>query len=93
MKLLEFGGRPMFYGGILSKKVDYKILKEAYDEYEKRKHLQYEFMEYHGKLADNVFVTKFSDGSEIITNYADKPYSYKNCIIAPMDYQLIKSKK
>ncbi|MBE6413901.1 MAG: hypothetical protein E7035_05035 [Verrucomicrobiaceae bacterium] len=93
LKLVEFGGRPMFYGGVLSKNVDYKILKEAYDEYEKRKHLQYEFMDFHGELAKNVYVTRFSDGSEIVTNYTDKPFSYKDKTIAPMDYQLLNSKK
>ena len=76
----------MFYGGVLSRNVDYKILKEAYDEYEKRKHLQYEFMEYHGKLADNVFITRYSNKTRIVCNYGKEPYTYKGVEVKPMDY-------
>ena len=90
LKLAEFGGRPTFYAGMTKKDIDYTILKEAYDEYAKRRHLQYEFMDYHGKLADNVFITRFSDKTRIITNYGSTSYNYKGIEVKPMDYIIYK---
>ncbi|MBI5819135.1 MAG: hypothetical protein HZA88_09105 [Verrucomicrobia bacterium] len=87
LKVAEFGGRPTFYF------IDYKNLKpikQAYDEYQPIKYLQYEFMDYHGSIGDNVFVTRYSDGSEVVTNYSDKDFSCKGRVIKPMDYQLFK---
>ncbi len=92
LKMVEFGGRPSYYWAI-NKNCDFGVLKEAYDEYEKRKHLQYEFMEYHGKLADNVFITRYSDKTRIICNYGKDPYIYKGIEVKPMDYIIYNSKK
>ncbi len=88
MKVAEFGGRPTFYRGIRDDNL--APLKEAYDEYQPMKYLQYEFMDFHGELAKDVFVTRYSDGSEVVTNYSDKPFEYKKQTIAPMDYRLFK---
>ena len=89
LKVAEFGGRPTFYF------IDYKNLKpikQAYDEYQPMKYLQYEFMDYHGSIGDNVFLTRYSDGSEVVTNYSDKDFSCKGRIIKPMDYQLFQTR-
>ena len=45
--------------------------KEAYDEYQPMKNLQYEFMESHREIAPKVFVTRCSDGSKTAVNYSD----------------------
>jgi hypothetical protein len=92
LKMVEFGGRPSYYWAI-NKNCDFGVLKEAYDEYEKRKHLQYEFMEYHGKLADNVFITRYSDKTRIVCNYGKEPYNYKGVEVKPMDYIIYKPSK
>lgn len=44
-------------------------IKAAYDEYEKFKHLQYEFMENHKKLGDGLYRTTYSDGTMITVDY------------------------
>ncbi len=88
LKLYEFGGRPTFYGGIRDNNL--KPIKEAYDEYQPMKYLQYEFMDDHRELAPDVFLTVYSDGSEVVTNYTDKPFEYKGKSVNAKDYCLFK---
>ncbi len=89
MKLYEFGGRPTFYGGIQDKNL--KPIKDAYDEYQKMKYLQYEFMDFHGEIAPDVFVTRYSNGNEVISNYSDKDFSYNGEVVKAKDYRLFKT--
>ena len=88
LKLYEFGGRPTFYGYIRDK--DLTPIKQAYDEYQPMKYLQYEFMDFHGELAKDVFITKYSDGSEVASNYTNADFIYKGKSVKPMDYRLYK---
>lgn len=87
LKVYEFGGRPTFY---YSPYKDLKPIKQAYDEYQPMKYLQYEFMESHDEIAKDVFLTRYSDGSEVVSNYSEKVFSYKGKKIPAMDYKLIK---
>ena len=87
LKLYEFGGRPTFY---FNPYKDLKPIKAAYDEYQPMKYLQYEFMESHDELANDVFRTTYSDGSEVVCNYSDKAFVYRGETVKPMDYKLIK---
>ena len=85
--LYEAGGRPTFYWD------DYKDLnriKQAYDEYQPLKYLQYEFIQKHETVAENVTRTAYSDGSEIVTNFSDKPFEYKGEIVPAKDFKLFK---
>ncbi|MBP3663204.1 MAG: hypothetical protein J6J25_08885 [Bacteroidales bacterium] len=50
-------------------------------------HLQYEFMEDHCELAPQVFRTLWSDGTELICNYTEEPYTYKGVEVSPSDYK------
>ena len=46
-------------------------------------------MDFHDEIAPDVFVTRYSDGSRIVTNYTDKPFNYKNRGVVPaMEYKL-----
>ncbi len=93
LKVFEFGGRPSYYGHLMYDE-NFEDVKTTYDEYQKVKHLQLEFMDYHDEIAPNVFVTKYSDGSQIITNYTDKDFNYKNKgIVKAKDYKLFPSTK
>jgi len=56
-------------------------IKEAYDEYEELKHLQYEFMDDHRKLQDGVYQTTYSDGTVVIVDYNSETYS----IVSPVE--------
>ena len=87
LKLYEFGGRPTFY---FNPYTDLKPIKEAYDEYQPVKHLQFEFMESHDEVAKDVFITRYSDGSEIVCNYSDKAFAYRGRDLKSMDYVLVK---
>ncbi len=88
LKFVEFGGRLTYYWGLVNDEIFPKV-KQAYDEYQKIKHLQLEFMDFHGEIAPNVFVTRYSDGSRIVTNYTNKEFNYKGKgVVKPMDYKL-----
>ncbi len=83
LKVIEFGGRPSFYY------IDYKDLspmKGFYDEYQKLKHLQFEFMDSHEEVAKGVFSTTYSDGTCIVCNYRDEAFDFKGKSIKPKSY-------
>lgn len=83
----EFGGRPVYYTATNVKNVP--KIKEFYDEYQKVAHLQLEFMQEHKKLADDVYLTVYGDGSRVVTNYTNAPYEFEGKKVAAMDYLLI----
>ena len=64
-------------------------VKVGWDIYEKLSFLQYEFMEAHDQLADHVFRTGYSNGAELITNYNDQPFVYRDRTIAAKDFLLL----
>ncbi len=51
-----------------------EAIKKAYDEYEKYKYLQYEFIENHERLSKKVARTTYSDGTVVTVNYEDDTY-------------------
>ncbi len=83
----EFGGRPVFYGG-WTKLSNLHFVKEVYDEYQKVSYLQLEFMEDHRALTDDVYLTVYGDGSEVVTNYTDEVFGYRGKKVSPRDYLL-----
>ena len=85
LKLQEFGGRPVFY---YTKYEDVAPLKRAYDDYRQRSHLQYCFMDDHRELAPDVFLTRYSNGEETVTNYGDKAFTYRNETVPPRAFKL-----
>ncbi len=89
--LYEFGGRPTFYNEFNVNNL--APVKQAYDEYQKLKHLQYEFIEGHKKIASDVYQTRFSDGSKIIANHSDADYVFEGEIVKAKDYKFLASPK
>ena len=47
-------------------------------------------MDFHGEIAEAVFLTRYADGSEIVTNYSDRPFTHRRRTIGPKDYRLFK---
>ncbi len=86
LKIVEFGGRPIFY---TYKFADVPRIKRAWDEFKPVRHLQKEMMTEHNTIAENVFITKFGDGSQIISNYNKEPFDYKGNVVKPISYILI----
>lgn len=113
LKLIEFGGRPLFYfyrnfknfgkdpnavpditcatDQELTESV--KKIKEGYDEFQKLRYLQLEFMNDHQQIAPDVFKTIFSDGTIIIVNYSDKDFYFENKKVGSMSCLAIKNGK
>ncbi|MDD5502386.1 MAG: DUF5696 domain-containing protein, partial [Candidatus Thermoplasmatota archaeon] len=89
LKVMEHGGRPCFYW-MNYKKYGMAPVKEIYDMYQPVKYLQYEFMDEHKELAKDVFMTRYGDGSEIITNYSEVEFPYKGENVNAHEYKLFK---
>ncbi len=90
LQFWEYGGRPVFYW---KKAEPVEEVLKIYKEYQPMAYLQYEFMDFHGEIAPQVFITRYSDGSEVITNYTKQPYTYKGQSVPAEDYKLFKAKK
>ena len=63
-------------------------MKKMYDDYMKLLHLQYEFMESHEEIAKDVYLVKYSDGSEMIFNYRTSLFEYRGRQVAAKEYEL-----
>lgn len=90
LKIVEFGGRPIFY---TYKFADVPRIKKAYDEFVPVRYLQKELMHSHEKIAPNVFVTEYEDGTKVVSNYNDKPFKYENTEVSPLFYKIFPPKK
>ncbi|MBE6413305.1 MAG: hypothetical protein E7035_01975 [Verrucomicrobiaceae bacterium] len=90
LQFWEYGGRPSFYW-YNGKYMD--EVQKIYERYQPMIYLQYEFMDFHGEIAPQVFVTRYSDGSEVITNYTKQQFSYKGEVVPAEDFKLFKNKK
>ena len=86
LKIVEFGGRPIFY---TYKFADVPRIKKAWDEFVPVRHLQREQMTEHRTLAPGVFLTAYGDGSKTVCNYTDKPYVHAGTSVQPMGYILV----
>ena len=61
-------------------------IKKGADEYARRCNLQYEFMERHERIAENVFKAAYSDGSFTICNYNNEMVMVDGCEIPAVSY-------
>ena len=86
LKIVEFGGRPIFY---TYKFADVPRIKKAWDEFVPVRHLQREQMTEHRTLAPGVFLTAYGDGSKTVCNYTDKPYVHAGKSVRSMSYILV----
>ena len=86
LKLVEFGGRPIFYTSAFR---DIPYIKKAFDEFKPVRHLQLEFMQSHSKLAKGVYLTEFGNGERIVCNYNETPFVFEGKTIEPISYILI----
>lgn len=64
-------------------------IKEGYDEFTARAHLQTEFMERHEALDTDVFRTAYANGTEIVCNYRQTPFVYKGRTVEPLRHIVI----
>ena len=87
LRLVEWGARPAIYDLTTATIPE---LKAMYDFYEQYKHLQLEFMDSHQEIANGIFLVKYSNKTDVVVNYTDKPFEYKKQIVAPKSFKLIK---
>ncbi len=85
LKIIEFGGRPIFY---TYKFADVPRIKKAWDEFVPVRHLQRELMTSHREIATGVFETCYDDGSRTVCNYRAEPFVVCGKTIPSMGYVL-----
>ncbi len=85
--LAEFGARPIIYTNKISMVPN---IAEAYRQYKPFAYLSTKFMQSHEKLSDTARLIKYSDGSRVVINYADKPFAFEGVEISPISYKIFK---
>ena len=63
-------------------------IREGCDLWRPFARLQYEFIDGHERLADGVFLTTWSDGTRLVTNYTDAPFVFEGQTVGALDYAL-----
>jgi len=87
LKLVEFGGRPIFY---TYKPKDVPAMKRAWEEFVPVRHLQKELMLSHKEIAPGVTATRYGNGETVVCNYTEKPYSFKNAMVPSLGYKIVR---
>lgn len=85
LRLVEFGGRPIFYG-VSDRNIP--AIAKAYEDFKPLRHLQRVFMQSHDMISEKVAKVTYADGTVIVCNYGDEPYSYDGKTVAPLAYLL-----
>jgi hypothetical protein len=58
-------------------------LRRVYDDVQRLKHLQMEFLDGHRQLAEQVFETSYSNGQRTVVNYGEQPHPLPSGEIVP----------
>lgn len=85
LRLAEWGARPSIYELTDSTVAELAAMYKFYEGY---KRLQLEFMESHEEISKGVFLVKYSDGTDVIVNYTQKPFVYRGTAVAAESYKL-----
>lgn len=88
--LVEYGGRPAIYSVMAKETNRINAIKDAYKRYQPLKHLRWERMVSHKKLAEGVFETAYENGQRTIVNYNKTPFKMGDIVVKPRDYMLLK---
>ena len=64
-------------------------IRKGTDEYSRRAHLQYAFMERHEKVAQGVYKTAYSTGAYTLCNYNDHTVKVEGREVPPLGYVLV----
>lgn len=89
LKLIEFGGRPIFYDFDDKRLPD---LKRAYDQHKVLRHLQLEEMVEHRKLQPGVIRLTYGNGDRVYVNHTSEPQSVDGITLPPIDWKLVASR-
>ena len=68
---------------------DIMIGQEAYNEYEKLKHLQLEYIENHEILTPGVVCVTYSNGESILVNYNSTSAKVRGITVPAQDYRIV----
>ena len=63
-------------------------MKEGYDEYARRRDLQYHFMDRHERVAEGVYRVTYSNGAKMLCNYNAAAVTVDGVEVSPLDYRL-----
>lgn len=106
LKLVEFGGRPMFYlysafmdngknwmgnsdlvcDDDASEARSVEAIKKGCEEFSRLSRLQKVFIDSHSEIGNDVFVTRYADGTEVVCNYSPEIFMHRGREVPPMEY-------
>ena len=66
-----------------------RCIKLGADEYAKRSHLQFFYMDRHEKVADGVYRTTYSNGQSVVVNYNGKSVEVDGVSIPPLGIEVV----
>jgi hypothetical protein len=66
-------------------------IKEGCDDYNRRRALQFRFMDRHEDLGDGLFRVTYSDGSRLVGNYNDAPCTVNGVQVPALGYVVIQA--
>ena len=66
-----------------------RCIKLGADEYARRSHLQFFYMDRHEKVADGVFRTTYSNGQSVVVNYNGKSVEVDGVSIPPLGIEVV----
>ncbi len=65
-------------------------IKKGADLMKRLAYLQFEFLDSHEEVEKGVFISKYSDGTEIVCNYGDSEYVYRGESVNPLSFKVYK---
>ncbi len=65
-------------------------IKKGWDIWSQFNYLQFEFMKKHEKVAEDVYLTEWEDGTRLVTNYRKDAFTFEGKNIAAEDWLLLK---
>ena len=87
LKLVEFGGRPIFYEFSDAILPD---LKKAYDQHKVLRHLQLEEMAEHRELVPGLVRVTYGNGDRVYVNHSTESKTADGVELKPVDWKLVR---
>lgn len=84
--LVEYGGRPIFYG---IGKNNFDGIVKAWQQFKGLRHLMTEEMIRHQEIAPGIVRVEYANGEAIMVNRSDKPFAISGVTVPVKDFRLL----
>jgi len=84
--LVEYGGRPIFYG---IGKNNFEGIVKAWQQFKGLRHLMTEEMVRHHEISPGIVRVDYANGESIVVNHSDKPFAISGVTVPVKDFRLL----